>query len=47
MAPLKGIRRRLVVYAGDMALRTEDGIDVLLFADFAASLAAGSLCDAA
>ncbi len=43
MAPLEGLRRRLIVYAGDVALCTEDGIDVLPFADFAGTLTDGDL----
>jgi uncharacterized protein len=42
-APLKGLRRRLVVYPRGPALRTEDGIEVLPFQDFASLLAAGEL----
>ncbi len=43
IAPLVGLRRRLIVYAGDVAWRTEDEIDVLPFTDFAASVADGDL----
>ena len=43
MAPPEGLRRRLIVYAGDVALCTEDGIDVLPFADFAGTLTDGDL----
>jgi uncharacterized protein len=42
-APLKRLRRRLVVYPRGPALRTEDGIEVLPFQDFASLLAAGEL----
>jgi predicted AAA+ superfamily ATPase len=40
---LPGLGRRVVVYPGGPVLRTEDGIDVLPFADFAAQLADGSV----
>lgn len=43
VAPLRGLRRRLIVYPEGPALRTEDGVDVLPFADFCALLASGTL----
>jgi predicted AAA+ superfamily ATPase len=42
-APLRGLRRRLIVYPRGPALRTPDGIEVLAFHDFADLLATGSL----
>jgi len=38
-----GLRRRIVVHTGRLSGRTEDGIDTLTIADFAAELAAGTL----
>jgi predicted AAA+ superfamily ATPase len=43
VAPLKGLRRRIVVYPEGPILRTEDGIDVLPFTTFAESLASGAI----
>ncbi|MBM4047441.1 MAG: ATP-binding protein [Planctomycetes bacterium] len=43
ISDLKGLRRRVVVYPSGPALKTEDGIDVLPFEDFAKLLATGSL----
>jgi predicted AAA+ superfamily ATPase len=43
IAPLEGLVRRIVVYPRGPRLGTEDGIDVLAFADFAAELASGTL----
>jgi predicted AAA+ superfamily ATPase len=40
---MKGLRRRIVVYPRGPALKTEDGIDVMSFNDFAAQLAENSL----
>lgn len=40
---LKGLRRRIVVYPDGPALRTEDGIEVLPFKEFADLLAASAL----
>jgi len=42
-AELKGLRRRIIVYPSGPVLRTQDGIEVLPFQDFADLLAAGSL----
>ena len=42
-APLKGLRRRLIVYPQGPALRTQDGIDVLPFQAFADLLASDDL----
>ena len=42
-APLKGLQRRLIVYPRGPALRTQDGIEVLPFRDFADMLASGTL----
>ena len=41
--PLKGLRRRLVVYPDGPPLLTEDGIEVLPFLQFAEMLAADAL----
>jgi predicted AAA+ superfamily ATPase len=41
--PLKGLRRRIIVYPRGPAMRTRDGIDVLPFQQFAGELAAGAL----
>lgn len=41
--PLKGLRRRIIVYPRGPAMRTKDGIDVLPFEQFAGELAAGAL----
>mgnify|MGYP003490791233 CR=1 FL=1 len=38
-----GIERRILVFLGRAPRRTDDGIDVLPFADFAAELASGKL----
>jgi predicted AAA+ superfamily ATPase len=43
VSPLKGLRRRLIVYPEGPHLRTEDGIEVLSFTDFSSLLAGGSL----
>ncbi len=40
---LPKVRRRIVVYLGDTPLTTEDGIDILPFADFAEALHHGHL----
>ena len=42
-AALKGLKRRIVVYAGKTVLRTEDGIEVLPFERFAELLASDTL----
>ncbi|HSM89657.1 MAG TPA: DUF4143 domain-containing protein [Desulfobacterales bacterium] len=42
-ALLKGLKRRLIVYPCGPALRTQDGIEVLPFRDFADMLASGTL----
>jgi predicted AAA+ superfamily ATPase len=41
--PLEGLRRRVIVYPRGPAMRTEDGIDVLPFEEFADQLAADAL----
>ncbi|MFC1525435.1 hypothetical protein ACFL6X_01340 [Candidatus Latescibacterota bacterium] len=41
--PLRGLRRRIVVYPEGPALATEDGIEVLPFVQFAEVLAAEAL----
>ncbi|MEW6750664.1 MAG: AAA family ATPase [Candidatus Latescibacterota bacterium] len=46
VAPLQGLRRRLLVYPRGPRLRTEDGIDVLPFDEFAREVAAGTQWDA-
>jgi predicted AAA+ superfamily ATPase len=43
VARLPGLRRRALIYRGDRALRTEDGIDVWPVATFLDALAAGEL----
>jgi predicted AAA+ superfamily ATPase len=43
VAPLEGLRRRIIVYPRGPALRTKDGIDVLPFERFAEELADDSL----
>jgi predicted AAA+ superfamily ATPase len=43
VAPLKGLRRRIIVYPRGPALQTKDGIDVLPFKAFADQLATNSL----
>ncbi|MGH8582590.1 MAG: ATP-binding protein [Gammaproteobacteria bacterium] len=43
VASMKGLKRRLLVYAQGPVLRTEDGIDVLPFERFARLLAEGAL----
>ncbi|MBN1105814.1 MAG: ATP-binding protein [Deltaproteobacteria bacterium] len=43
VAQLKGLRRRIVVYPRGPVLRTEDGIDVFPFQDFAEQLVSNSL----
>jgi predicted AAA+ superfamily ATPase len=43
MAPLAGLRRRIVVYPAGPTLRTREGIEVMSFAALAKVLAAGSL----
>ncbi len=40
---LKGVRRRIIVYPRGPAMRTEDGIDVLPFREFADELASDTL----
>ena len=40
--PLKGLRRRIIVYPRGPAMRTRDGIDVIPFNQFAEELAAGT-----
>jgi predicted AAA+ superfamily ATPase len=41
--PLKGLKRRIVLYPHGPSMRTTDGIDVLPFNQFAHELAAGTL----
>ena len=43
IATLKGLQRRIVVYPRGSAMKTEDGIDILPFKQFADELAADSL----
>lgn len=43
VARLPGLRRRALIYRGDRALRTEDGIEVWPVATFLDALAAGEL----
>lgn len=43
IADLTGLERRILVHLGRAPRRTEDGIDILPFADFAAELASGTL----
>jgi hypothetical protein len=43
IAPLNGLRRRLLVYPAGPVLRTQDGIDVVPFAEFAGLLATDTL----
>jgi predicted AAA+ superfamily ATPase len=43
IAGLRGLERRVLVHLGRAPRRTEDGIDVLPFADFSALLASGRL----
>lgn len=43
IAEIKLVKRRIMVYMGTHRLRTESGIDILPFGDFAADLANGSL----
>ena len=43
IAGLAGLERRILVHLGRAQRRTEDGIDVLPFADFAAALASGQI----
>ncbi|MBN1557409.1 MAG: DUF4143 domain-containing protein [Lentisphaerae bacterium] len=43
VAPLKGLCRRLIVCPAGPALRTEDGIEVVAFADFASMLASDTV----
>ena len=38
---LKGVQRRIIVYPGGPAMRTEDGIDVLPFRTFSDQLSKG------
>jgi predicted AAA+ superfamily ATPase len=42
---LKGLRRRMVVYPVGPRLRTEDGIDIVSFNEFAAMLSQGTVWD--
>ncbi|MDF1593723.1 MAG: ATP-binding protein [Desulfobacterales bacterium] len=44
-APLKGLQRRLVVYPGGPSMRTQDGIEVIPFQQFAEDLDADTLWD--
>lgn len=43
IAPLAGLKHRLVVYAGDVERITEDGIRLMPFLQFAERLCAGEL----
>lgn len=43
IAPLRGLRRRVLLYRGERELRTEDGIEVWPLASFLAALAGGEL----
>jgi predicted AAA+ superfamily ATPase len=43
LAALRGVRRRVLVYAGNERLKTRDGIDVLPFGDFCATVHDGLL----
>lgn len=43
IAELPGIERRILIHLGRAPRRTDDGIDILPFADFAAELASGKL----
>ena len=43
LAPLPELRRRVLIYRGDRALRTEDGIDVWPVPTFVEAVAAGGL----
>lgn len=43
IAELRGLQRRVLVYLGDRAMRTDDGIDVWPFARFSAAIAEGTL----
>ena len=45
VAPLKGLKRRIVVYPHGPAMRTSDGIDVMPFQQFAGQLASNKLWD--
>lgn len=43
VAPLKGLQRRMIVYPMGPAMKTQDGIEVVPFRQFAEELAAGTL----
>jgi predicted AAA+ superfamily ATPase len=43
VSELPGLKRRILVYLGETPLRTDDGIEVLPFEDFAGALAAGRI----
>jgi hypothetical protein len=43
VAPLEGLKRRIVVYPRAPAMRTSDGIDVMPFQEFASQLDANEL----
>ena len=43
VAPLQGLRRRIIVYPRGPVLRTTDGIEVVPFQHFAAQLATNAL----
>jgi len=44
VAQLKGLQRRIIVYPRGPVMRTEDGIDVIPFQQFADQLACNTLC---